>query len=128
MATTKTTTRKTRSTKSPTAKATAPATEPTVEPATAVATNDVTATQSAAETPAPAAKEAAATTEPTEAAATSIIFVRSRGEYFHRAGYKFTAAGFGIALDVLTEEQLAAVRNEPELIVEDGTVNESEAE
>lgn len=55
------------------------------------------------------------------------LFVRSRREHFYRAGYKWTKAGHGIALDSLTDEQIAALKAEPMLIVEEVTIDAGEA-
>lgn len=79
---------------------------------------------------APAAAKASTTKakKPATGEQLPMIFVRSRGKHFYRAGMKFTEHGHGIALDALTEAQLEAIRNEPELIVEDGTVDPVEVE
>jgi len=50
------------------------------------------------------------------------LFIRSKPKSFCRAGHKFTEHGHGIALDVLSEEQIEAITNEPELIVEECTI------
>jgi hypothetical protein len=46
------------------------------------------------------------------------IWVRTAGGSFRRAGFAFNQHGSGIALDALTDEQLAAIESEPRLIVE----------
>lgn len=48
------------------------------------------------------------------------IMVRARREQGRcRAGLKFTREPYSIALSALSESELAAIRNDPELIVED---------
>lgn len=65
----------------------------------------------------PAAKSAAK--KPAGAESTvKAIFVRSFPETFRRAGFVFTREGHGIALDLLSKEQLAAIEAEPMLHVE----------
>lgn len=69
----------------------------------------------------PAAKSAAkpAAKKPTGTESTiKAIFVRSFPETFRRAGFVFTREGHGIALDLLSKEQLAAIEAEPMLHVE----------
>lgn len=56
------------------------------------------------------------------------IFVRSVPKHFYRAGHKFTKEGHGIALDVLSKDELAAIRNEPNLVVEDCTIPAADVE
>ncbi|UIO45611.1 HI1506-related protein [Pseudomonas aeruginosa] len=46
------------------------------------------------------------------------IFVRSYPPTFRRAGFAFTSEGIGIALSALTEAQLKAIKEEPQLRVE----------
>lgn len=46
------------------------------------------------------------------------IFVRSYPPTFRRAGFAFTSEGIGIALSALTEAQLKALKEEPQLRVE----------
>ncbi|HBO0784615.1 hypothetical protein KUC85_00930 [Pseudomonas aeruginosa] len=46
------------------------------------------------------------------------IFVRSYPPTFRRAGFAFTSEGIGIALSALTEAQLRAIKEEPQLRVE----------
>ncbi|AKE67475.1 HI1506-related protein [Pseudomonas aeruginosa] len=46
------------------------------------------------------------------------IFVRSYPPTFRRAGFAFTSEGIGIALSALTEAQLKAIKDEPQLRVE----------
>lgn len=46
------------------------------------------------------------------------IFVCSYPPTFRRAGFAFTSEGIGIALSALTEAQLMAIKEEPQLRVE----------
>lgn len=46
------------------------------------------------------------------------IYVRSFPATFRRAGFEFTSEGHGIALDLVSKEQLMAIENEPMLHVE----------
>lgn len=46
------------------------------------------------------------------------LFIRSVPESFRRAGYRFTREGHGIALDLLSDEQIEALVNDPNLVVE----------
>lgn len=46
------------------------------------------------------------------------VFVRSVPESFRRCGYSFNRDGVGIALDLLTEDDLGILESEPNLIVE----------
>lgn len=46
------------------------------------------------------------------------LFVKSRGASFRRAGWNFNREGHGIALTLLSDEQIALLENEPNLIVE----------
>lgn len=48
------------------------------------------------------------------------LFVRARpATGFRRCGFFFPPEGIGIAVDALTDEQQAALRAEPNLLVED---------
>jgi hypothetical protein len=52
------------------------------------------------------------------------LFVRTKRQASRRrAGFTFTAAPFGIALDALTDEQLAAIESDPMLHVERSTMS-----
>lgn len=56
------------------------------------------------------------------------LFVRAVPEQgFRRCGIGFTREGIGIALDALSEEQIAALRAEPNLVVEETTFLPDEA-
>lgn len=46
---------------------------------------------------------------------------------FRRAGFEFNEQSMGFALDALSEEQLKALKEEPNLIVEHVTFNEGDA-
>lgn len=51
------------------------------------------------------------------------LFIRSVSKQgFRRAGFAFNAEGFGIALDTLTKEQITALRDESNLVVEDSEI------
>jgi hypothetical protein len=66
------------------------------------------------------AKEAKGKRPPKEVEA---LFVRTKRQASRRrAGFTFTAAPFGIALDALTDEQLAAIDSDPMLHVERSTM------
>lgn len=58
------------------------------------------------------------------------LFVRTRRgvQRFRRAGFAFGRDPIGIALDALTEDQIKALRNEPNLVVEEGAVLVDEAQ
>lgn len=57
------------------------------------------------------------------------LFIRSVSKQgFRRAGFAFTPDGFGIAVDALTEEQIKALRDEPNLIVEDAEIEAAGSE
>ena len=57
------------------------------------------------------------------------VFVRTkrRIKSRRRAGFRFTREGVGIALELLTEEQLKQLRDDPALEVEDCTFPLEEA-
>ena len=59
-----------------------------------------------------------------------VLFVRTqRGvPRFRRAGFVFTREPYGIALDALDAEQIKALKKEPRLIVEEGTVDPADGE
>lgn len=46
------------------------------------------------------------------------LFIRSVPESFRRSGHRFTREGHGIALDLLSDEEVAALVNDPNLVVE----------
>lgn len=46
------------------------------------------------------------------------LWIRSLPATFRRAGHQFNRRGHGIALEVLTPEQIEALENEPNLVVE----------
>jgi hypothetical protein len=51
------------------------------------------------------------------------LFIRSKPQLgFRRCGFRFEREGFGIALDALTADQVQALRNEPNLIVEESEI------
>lgn len=55
------------------------------------------------------------------AAAVKGFFIRSRpATGFRRCGFAFTPEGFGIAASALTDEQIAILKAEPNLVVEEG--------
>lgn len=45
------------------------------------------------------------------------LWIRSVPPSFRRAGFRFTREGLGIALDVLTADQVRALEREPNLVV-----------
>ena len=47
------------------------------------------------------------------------LFVRSRPKSFIRAGITFNDAGFGVAVDALSKEQIKSIRDEKLLVVEE---------
>lgn len=47
------------------------------------------------------------------------LWIRSVPESFMRCGRRFTREGYGIALDVLTEEEIQRLKDEPNLVVEE---------
>lgn len=55
----------------------------------------------------------------------AILFVRTkrRVQRRRRAGFVFGRDGYGVELAALTDEQVAAIRNDPALIVEEGSVD-----
>lgn len=53
------------------------------------------------------------------------VWIRSVPESFRRCGYRFTREGLGIALSALTDEQVQALQDEPNLVVEFCTFSES---
>lgn len=46
------------------------------------------------------------------------VFVKSKPVSIRRCGFRFDRDGYGIALDLLTDEQLEQLENDPDLIVE----------
>ncbi|WP_024762343.1 hypothetical protein [Pseudomonas nitroreducens] len=46
------------------------------------------------------------------------LFIRSVPESFRRSGHRFTREGHGIALDLLSDDQVEALVNDPNLVVE----------
>lgn len=48
------------------------------------------------------------------------LFITSRGDSFRRCGFRFGKEPLGIALECLTEQQIEQLKNEPNLIVEEG--------
>lgn len=59
---------------------------------------------------------------------TAVLMISSKGESFRRCGFGFTREPIGIAMDALTEEQIETLRNEPNLIVQEGEFDESAGE
>lgn len=57
-----------------------------------------------------------------------MLYVRTKKRFGsrRRAGFRFNREGFGIALDALSDEQVAALKADPTLVVEEGTVPASE--
>lgn len=47
------------------------------------------------------------------------LWIRSVPESFMRCGRRFTRDGYGVALDVLTEEEIQRLKDEPNLVVEE---------
>lgn len=96
---------------------------PVVEP-TAVAPAAVVETVPAAPAPGTAAAAVAAVPEAkTKAAAKKDdlrdgVFVKSVPVSIRRCGFRFDRDGCGVALDLLTEDQLQQLENDPDLIVE----------
>ena len=77
----------------------------------------------AAPTPAAAAAVAAVPEAKTKAAAKKDdlrdgVFVKSVPVSIRRCGFRFDRDGCGVALDLLTEDQLQQLENDPDLIVE----------
>lgn len=59
-----------------------------------------------------------------EKAEIPVLFVRAVPEQgFRRCGYAFTREGFGIALDLLTKEQIETLKQEKNLVVQEGSVS-----
>ncbi|MDO0944654.1 HI1506-related protein [Chromohalobacter israelensis] len=58
-----------------------------------------------------------------------MLYVRTKKRFGsrRRAGFRFNREGFGIALDALSDEQVASLKADPTLVVEEGTVPASEA-
>ncbi|HTF96504.1 MAG TPA: HI1506-related protein [Cellvibrio sp.] len=48
------------------------------------------------------------------------LFISSRGESFRRCGFRFNKEPTGIALDCLSDEQIATLKADPNLVVEEG--------
>lgn len=48
------------------------------------------------------------------------LFISSRGESFRRCGFRFGKEPLGIALECLSEDQKTILKNEPNLVVEEG--------
>ena len=108
--------------------------EPTPEtPADAIATND----EQEAQASEAAAIEAQGNTVTGDGTGTTLspmeempgVFVRTkrRIKSRRRAGYRFNREGTGIALELLSEEQLQQLRDDPALEVEDCTFPLAEA-
>ncbi|MCV0189926.1 hypothetical protein KUC73_08165 [Pseudomonas aeruginosa] len=72
----------------------------------------------AANTAKPTARQARQATGDEAQQSVEGIFVRSYPPTFRRAGFAFTSEGIGIALSALTEAQLKAIKEEPQLRVE----------
>lgn len=51
-----------------------------------------------------------------------MLFIRSRHEPYRRAGFSFTRAGIGIALNAMTKAQLKSITEDPRLVIEEGSV------
>ena len=121
--------------------------EPTPEtPADAIATNDEQEAQASEDAAATEEAAQAEATQPTEAQGDTItgdctgnalppieempgVFVRTkrRIKSRRRAGFRFNREGTGIALELLSEEQLKQLRDDPALEVEDCTFPLAEA-
>jgi flagellar biosynthesis GTPase FlhF len=55
------------------------------------------------------------------------LFIKSKSQHgFRRCGHRFTPDGYGIALELLTDDQIETLQNDPELIVEECTVSAAE--
>src|SRR5690606_14657396 len=61
---------------------------------------------------------AAATMAPQDESSIEGLWIRSLPATFRRAGHQFNRRGHGIALEALTPEQIEALENEPNLVVE----------
>lgn len=57
-----------------------------------------------------------------------MLYVRTKKRFGsrRRAGFRFNREGFGIALDALSDEQVASLKADPTLVVEEGTAPASE--
>ena len=55
------------------------------------------------------------------------LYIRSKHEPYRRAGFAHSRAGFGVALDALTEDQVALLKSDPHLVVEECTIDPEEA-
>lgn len=49
------------------------------------------------------------------------LYIKSKHEPYRRAGFEHSRQGFGVALELLTEEQIAVLKNDPHLVVEECT-------
>jgi len=67
-----------------------------------------------------ASVDAAPVDQPEVVADTEVLVVRAKSGSFRRCGMRFTEEPTGIDLDLLTEEQVVALKAEPNLIVEEG--------
>lgn len=67
-----------------------------------------------------ASADAAPVDQSETVAGAKVLVVRAKSGSFRRCGMRFTAEPTGIDLDVLTEEQVVALKAEPNLIVEEG--------
>lgn len=54
------------------------------------------------------------------------LYIRSKHEPYRRAGFAHSRAGFGVALDALTEDQVTLLKNDPHLTVEECTFDSEE--
>lgn len=63
----------------------------------------------------------------TESKSEEQLLIKSRSQSgFRRAGFQFTPEGIPVEIDSLSEQQLEAINNEPELIVETISTAESD--
>lgn len=52
------------------------------------------------------------------------LYIKARAGSIRRAGHRFDTDGCGIALDLLTEQQIDALKNDPALIVDECTIDD----
>ncbi|MDT8383000.1 MAG: hypothetical protein RRB22_01140 [Gammaproteobacteria bacterium] len=92
---------------------------------------DISAKANASQAPAPQEKTAAKKSATKKSAAKdskpgdqiAVLFVKCKKSHFHRAGLRFTKAGFGVLVSDLSDEQIDSIMSEPMLVVEEGSIN-----
>lgn len=80
-----------------------------------------TATKKTAAKKSATKKSAAKDSKPGDQVA--VLFVKCKKSHFHRAGLRFTKAGFGVLVSDLSDEQIDSIMSEPMLVVEEGSIN-----